>query len=74
VVLLLSVSIAVGTGVLSITDRFSGVKWIGELHEATSYLALVLVFLHVLGVGLASFQHHENLVRSMLTGLKRKDE
>ncbi|GAB1234852.1 cytochrome b/b6 domain-containing protein [Ferrigenium sp. UT5] len=34
--------------------------------------ALVLIPLHLLGVIVGSIQHHENLVRAMVTGMKRK--
>ena len=32
---------------------------------------LVLIGLHVVGIAFSSFEHGENLVRSMVTGLKR---
>ncbi len=44
---------------------------IGELHGLLANITLALVILHVLGVGVASIAHRENLVAAMLSGKKR---
>lgn len=43
-----------------------------EIHEASISFMLLLIILHVLGVILASRQHKESLVKSMLTGYKNR--
>jgi cytochrome b len=45
-----------------------------EFHEVVANLTLLLIPLHLLGVAFASWQHRENLVRSMIDGLKRREQ
>lgn len=66
--LLLSGSLAVLSGVLISED----VDWpiLEEIHEGASNFMLLIVALHILGVGVSSLLHQENLVEAMITGLK----
>lgn len=62
------------SGWLYTTGEYWGIKWVGELHEGLANALLVLIALHVAGVILASWRHHENLVAAMLHGRKRAEE
>lgn len=70
--LLAAVATTAGSGWLMTTDALWGEEWIEDLHESVAWVTLALIAGHVVGVILASIQHKENLVRSMVTGRKAK--
>lgn len=45
-------------------------KWMEELHEGAANAMLIVVGIHIAGVAISSWLHHENLVRAMVTGWK----
>jgi len=51
-------------------------EWVEEVHELAGNLMLAVVLVHVAGVVVGSWAHHENLARAMVTGHKlgRPDE
>lgn len=59
------------TGWMQFTDTWYGVDWVSNLHSLIAHGMLVLIFIHLGGVALASVRHRENLVRAMITGRKR---
>jgi cytochrome b len=59
------------SGWLYTTDRFWGVAWVGELHEALTDALIALVVLHLIGVLFTSIRQGENLVKAMFTGMKK---
>lgn len=61
------------TGVLLTMENYRTAKWLVQTHEVLANGALLLIALHVVGVLLASFEHRENLIKSMVTGKKRSD-
>ena len=56
------------TGVMALQDEASDA--VVEMHDIATDFMLAVIFLHVIGVLLSSVMHHENLVRSMITGFK----
>lgn len=72
IALLLAITGISATGYMMTMDMFWGAEWVEDVHEVLVNGTLVFIVLHVGGVILASFEHKENLVRSMITGLKRR--
>lgn len=68
--LMLAVAVTAATGWAMITDTLWGEAWIEELHKVAANTTITLVAFHVIGVILASVQHRENLLKSMITGHK----
>ena len=63
-------------GLVAATSGYAAYNEIGghfmeELHEAAANGMMALVIIHVAGVIVSSWLHHENLVRAMITGWKR---
>jgi cytochrome b len=71
VALLALLAVSSVSGWMQITERYFGVEWVERVHTWSSNLVLILVVLHVLGVGLMCALQKENLVRAMFTGRKR---
>jgi cytochrome b len=60
------------TGWLYTTDAYWGDALVEDLHRALAWTLLGLVCMHVAGVIFASVRHRENLVASMIDGIKRE--
>ena len=61
------------SGYMMTMDMFWGEEWVEDIHEILVNGTLVLIALHVVGIVVASFEHKENLVKSMITGRKRRN-
>ena len=73
IVALLSLLVAVSvTGWMLGLDRYFGNETIEELHEGFAMAIWPLAGIHVLAGVLASIRHRENLIKSMITGKKRR--
>ncbi len=59
------------TGWMMYTDTWYGEDWVVTLHSVIAHLLVVMIILHLAGVLVASFKHHENLVSAMVSGKKR---
>lgn len=70
VALLLSLAFVTATGYLATTDALWGYAWPVRVHVVISWMLMLLIALHVSGVVLTSWQHRENLVGAMFTGVK----
>lgn len=69
--LITAILLTVLTGWLMTTDSFYGDDAMQLMHSVFAYGVVGLVAVHLAGVVLASVRHKENLVRAMITGLKR---
>lgn len=69
--LIIMLLITTGSGILAIMDGFREAEWVEEIHEGASYLTLLMIIAHIVGVFYASISHRENLVKAMVTGFKR---
>lgn len=69
IVALLALSLAVAATGWATFNDLAG-EWVSELHESAANIMLAVVGVHLAGVLLGSWLHHENLVRSMFTGRK----
>jgi cytochrome b len=67
--LLVAVSV---TGWMMGLDRYFGNEALKELHEGFAMSILSLAGIHVLAAVIESVRHRENLIKSMITGRKRR--
>jgi cytochrome b len=75
IIALLITIISIGvSGYMISTDMFFGMEWVETTHKVLVKLCLLLIFGHISGVIYASYRHRENLVKSMLTGMKNVDD
>jgi cytochrome b len=66
---LLTLTVAVAASGWASYDEVGG-KWLEEAHEVAANLMLFVVGVHVAGVLLGTWLHHENLIGAMFSGRK----
>lgn len=71
VALLATAALAAASGWLSVTDRYWGIAWVRDTHEALADMLAILALVHVAGIAYMSRRHGENLAAAMVTGRKR---
>ena len=69
IVAMLALTLAIAASGWSIYNELGG-DWLEEVHEFSANLMLAIIGVHIAGVLLASWMHHENLTRSMIDGRK----
>lgn len=62
------------SGIFMSIDSLYGNEFLEEAHEFFTNILIILVIMHVVGVIFSSLRHRENLIKSMMTGIKRHDE
>lgn len=62
------------TGWMMGLDAYWGEEWLQQLHAALAYVLLGCVAVHVTAVIAVSIRSRENLVKAMLTGVKRDED
>lgn len=65
----------IGLGLLTVLTGWASFNdygdWFGELHEGIVNVLLLVIAIHIGGVIISGFLHHENLVRAMVNGYKQ---